>query len=449
MLLGAGAALAQEPLLPPDEICATTAMTAERQVDPLLLVRYLVAAGRIGDAALDANGDGDTLFAEKQLALVEPNFCQAAPGRRCTETEQSALEGLRLRLVEFAKAAGGPRYVMQRLRTPTAQERQAAEFLARRFEQSGQAFQAGELLDRTGRFVRVACQAPPPVAVAEGTAAVAPPQPHWVLNAKGVDGVRLTGEVDDLPKNRSKLGNVKPAELSISQDLQEDEKSYQVRAVAGYEFGIERGTSLQTSLIPFLLYERFFDGEIDQIDKLGLGIQEAITVNLADYAKNDFAVTPLYLTDSDLRSDVGLLKLRWTPTLAQSSSIPLGFKREFGPALLQLDLDALADIGRVFDPGDNADLDDEDDFFRLGGRFGLRLRGAPNHWFDQIELSITNKYLTNVGSEIEDLYRLDASLSYLFPDDDHYRLSFAYVNGRTDDTLELTEYWKTQFGVRF
>ena len=60
-----------------------------------------------------------------------------------------------------------------------------------------------------------------------------------------------------------------------------------------------------------------------------------------------------------------------------------------------------------------------------------------------------NRYLKDVDGNESDLYRLDLSLSYLFSQSENYRLSVSYVNGRTDDTLEETEYWKTQFGIRF
>jgi hypothetical protein len=445
---------AAEPVFPPDAICVDGNAPRERAVEPLQLTRWLIAAAKVSDAALDANGDGDTLLAEKQLALVQPDYC-AAPERRCSAEDRAALESLNQRLAQFAKQAGGPGYAMARRRRPTPPERIAQAALTERLEVPGQSFQAGEILDPAGRYVRVACLEPAAPQIAEGGVAESakpPPRPYWVLNPNGTGGFRLTGEIDDLPKTRAKLGSVRPAELSITSDLRNNLKTYQAKAVTGYEVVLQRGDALQTSLIPFMLYERLLDNDLDEadeIDKVGFGVQEAITVNLADYAKNEFAITPLYLTDSNFESDVGLLKLRWTPTMGQSTGMPVGFRRQFGPALVQFDLDALADIGRVFDPGDNVDLDDEDEFFRVGGRLGVQLRGAPGTYFDQIELLVSNKYLTNIDSDIEDLWRIDSSISYLFPDAEHYRLSFAYVTGRTDDTLQLTEYWKTQFGVRF
>ena len=129
--------------------------------------------------------------------------------------------------------------------------------------------------------------------------------------------------------------------------------------------------------------------------------------------------------------------------------MPIGFPKMFGPVSVQFSIDTLADIGRVFDDGGNSDLENESEFLRIGGRLGTQLRGGEDTWFRDIELDVSNRYLKSADGDIGDLYRLDVSISYLFSQAENYRLSFSYANGRTDDTLENTEYWKTQFGVRF
>lgn len=453
----AGASLPtdDQPLFPTEEICSAGAESEIRSLDPLRLVRWLIAISKIGDAALDANGDGDTLLSEKQLALVQPGYCTRDIGRACTAEDAETLERIQDRLVDFVDRAGGPDYVFERLRRPTIEERVDAGFLNPFYEVTGRRFQVAEVLDVRKRFVEIYCTASEPVApvsVADITApeiVEEPERPHWIFNPRDADGLRLTSEIDDLTKDRGKLGAVRPAELSITADLEDDETLYQVRAVVGYNFEVERSDLIFTSTIPFLLVERFFNGEENEIDKLGFGLQEAFNILQPDQSGSELAITPLYLTDSDFDSDIGVLKLRWTPTLAPDSSLPIGFPRTFGPLSLQLDVDALSDFGRVFDDGGNDDLEDEAEFFRIGGRLGLQLRGAEDTGFDHIELDISNRYLKDIDGDNSDLYRLDVSISYLFSQSENYRLSISYANGRTDDTLEQTEYWKTQFGVRF
>jgi hypothetical protein len=444
-----------EPLFPADQICIQGASTDPWTLDPFRLIRWLVAVSDIGDAALDANGDGDTLLSEKQLALVQQDYCTEGIGRACTADEAETLTRIQDRLSDFVDRAGGANYVFERMRRPTIDERLESEFLNPFFEVTGRRFQVAEVLDVEQRFVAVYCTAPEPeepslvADVAAPEIVEEPEKPLWIFNPRDADGLRLTSEIDDLTKDRNKLAAVRPAELSITADVDEGETLYQVKAVAGYNFEMERSDLIFTSTIPFVLFERFFNGEENKIDKLGLGIQEAFSVIQPDRSGAEVAITPLYLTDSDFKSDIGVLKLRWTPTLAPDSTLPIGFSKELGPIAIQLDVDALADFGRVFDNGGDPDLSDESEFFRIGGRLGLQFRGSKESGFDHIAFDVSNRYLKDIDGDDSDLYRLDLSLSYLFSQAENYRLSVSYANGRTDDTLEQTEYWKTQFGIRF
>lgn len=447
-----------EPLFPADEICSPGTDLDHRTVEPLRLLRWLIAVSDLSDAALDADRNGDTLLAEKQLALVQPGFCTADPRRSCTVEDSETLERIQERLGDFVNRAGGPDYVFERLRRPSIEERFEAPFLNPFYEVPGRQFQVAEVLDITGRFVQIYCttpkeeeeEEPAPVVDSGGAEIVeAPEKPSWIFNPREADGLRLTSEIDDLTKDRNKLSAVRPAEFSITADLDEDETLYQVDAVVGYNFEVERSDLVFTSTIPFFLFERFFDGSSNEIDKLGFGVQEAFSFLKPDGSGSGFAVTPLYLTDSDFSTDIGVLKFRWTPTLPSDSAWPIGFPRTYGPLSVQIDIDALSDIGRVFDDGGNSDLIEEARFFRVGGRLGFKFRGAEKTRFNDIELAISNRYLKDIDDGVGDLYRLDASISYLFSEAENYRLSFSYANGRTDDTLEQTEYWKTQFGIRF
>ncbi len=445
-----------EPLFPAGQICGPSAELEPRTVSPLRLLRWLIAVSDISDAALDADRNGDTLLGEKQLALVQPDFCTADVRRSCTEEDATTLERIQKRLADFVDRAGGPDYVFERLRRPTIKERTEASFLNPFYEVPGRQFQVAEVLDITGRFVQIYCTSPKPEEEPLPVADIASPElveepekPYWIFNPRDADGLRLTSEIDDLTKDRNKLSAVRPAEFSITADLDNDETLYQVDAVLGYNFEVERSDLIFTSTVPFLLFERFFNGSENEIDKLGIGVQEALSFFKPDRSGSEFAVTPLFLTDSDLETQIGVLKLRWTPTLPTDSTLPIGFPKTYGPLSFQLDVDALTDFGRVFDDGGNDDLEDEAQFFRIGGRLGMKFRGAEGTGFDHIEFGISNRYLKNVDDNVGDLYRLDASLSYFFTQAENYRLSFSYANGRTDDTLEDTEYWQTQFGIRF
>ena len=424
LLTGAFAASAT-PIFPQDQLCPTVpaaldAAAAADRVAPQAIVTWLLDENPVRDSALDADGDGNTLIDEKIRALTEDGFCASTSS--CSPDDEAALAKARDHLRSFVDQGGGPGYVI---------------------EPAEQAIDLRDLLDPVGGTVRIRCVAlPEPSEQAE-----AGDQPYWREN--GESGFRLSGDIDNLSKNRGSLGAVKAAELSITSDLIEDETAYRVNAVAGYAFDIVGGNDIQTAIIPFIEAERVTSGDETQIDTLGAGIQQAATVNWPGKLISEFAVTPVYNTDSDFESQTGTLKFRWTPSFAPAAGFPLGFPAVYGPLELRLGLDLLADAGRVFDEGDQDNLDGEGNFFRLGNQASMQVRGAPSNLFRQFELQLANRYLYNVDTNFEHINQFDAALAYLFPGNENYQLSFAYSNGRDENSLELYEFWQTQFGVRF
>jgi hypothetical protein len=224
--------------------------------------------------------------------------------------------------------------------------------------------------------------------------------------------------------------------------------TYLIDAVAGYDFEFARGEQYDASLIPFILLNRLFNQTANEVNRLGAGLQLALEMQDSALGYGEVAATPQYVTDTNFRTKIGTLGFRWTPTLPQGASIPLGFFRPYGLVLGQLNFDALSDIGHVFDPGGNPDLLNKDEFFRFGGRLGIRIRGAKGTLLEQIELDVSNRYLYNLD-EPHHLNYFQTTLSYLFPNVDNYKLSFSYTEGRTGDTLTDVQYWSTQLGIRF
>jgi hypothetical protein len=403
----------------------------------------------VSDAALDTDRDGSTLLSEKQLALAHPDYC-AAVATGCTVADAAALRRLHDDLARFGATEGGQNYRFERLRRPSAEERQSAPFLDPALEAEGQEFQIGEVLDVERRFVEIACveQPPPapagPIALGSGREILG-----WRANPERRGGFRLTSQIDDLSRDRAQLGSVRPAQLSINANVEENKTSYQIAAVAGYDFELERAEDLRSSVIPFLQLERFFDGTTETIDKLGAGVQAVTTYGSETTGSDQIALTPVYLTDTGLDNRIATFKMRWTPTLSSAAPLPLGFDRTYGPVVVNLSFDGLSDAGRVLARTDDSPLDDQENFFRAGGRVGLRVRGARGTALRQFQLDLTNRSLVNIGAGPGLLNRFDATLSFLFPDSDNYQISFSYTVGRNDDTLERIEFWRTQLGIRF
>ena len=427
---------AAEPLFPQNLLCPAPQRSADASpevadvdtVAPQAIITWMLDENPVRDSALDADGDGNTLMDEKLLALADDEYC-VSTSTTCSAADEAALAKAREHLRAFTDQGGGPGYVIEPLN-------QAGDTLP---EGLGP-IDLHDLLDPIGRTVQIRCVALPEEVEGED-------EPYWQKNGDG--GFRLSGDIDNLSKNRGSLGAVKAAELSITSDLIEDQTAYRVNAVAGYAFDVSGGDDIRTSFIPFLEAERVTSGDETQIDTLGAGFQQAATVNWPGMLTSEFAVTPVYNTDSDFESQTGTLKFRWTPSLAPGARFPLGAPQAYGPVELRLGLDLLADAGRVFDEGDQDNLEGEGNFLRLGSQASMQARGAPSNFFRQFELQLANRYLYNVDTAFESINQFDAALAYLFPGNENYQLSFAYSNGRDENSLELYEFWQTQFGIRF
>ena len=426
---------AATPLFPQARLCPDIEKEALSQdrVTPKDLVASLLDQHVVRDGILDANGDGNTAFAEKVRALTEDDYCTSI-ATTCSDDDKATLKEAQDQLKAFAASKGKPGYAIERL-----------DGDGNVLTHDAGAITPADLLDPTNQTLAILC-----VAVdADEQAAADAETPFWHGNGEKKGGFRLAGDIDNLSKSRGSIGAVKAAQLSITSDLIEDETAYRVNAVLGYDFEVVGGDDVTMSFIPFIEAERVTSGSETQIDTLGAGFQQAATVQWPGSLISQFAVTPVYRTDSDFDSHTGTLKFRWTPSLAPTAGFPLGFSSEFGPIELRFGLDFLADAGRVFDEGDSNNLEGEGTFLRLGNQASMQIRGAPDTLIRPFELQLHNRYLHNVDTDFSDINQFDAALAYIFPGSENYQLSFAYSNGRDENSLELYEFWQTQFGIRF
>jgi hypothetical protein len=124
MAVPASARAAGEDDPPQAAVCVPQGDSGERVVDPLRLVAWAIRTSDLSDHALDTNGDGDTLLAEKQLALTDPAYCRD-PERRCDASDAAAQERIHQRLAAFVRAVDG-NYRFERIRRPDQLERDRA-----------------------------------------------------------------------------------------------------------------------------------------------------------------------------------------------------------------------------------------------------------------------------------------------------------------------------------
>ncbi len=440
------------PLIPQEQLCPAVPITIKDagdsntpapsgtnpaadayNVSTTALITSLLSINTVRDTALDANGDGNTLIDEKIQALTNGDYCRSV-SKGCSAEDETALAKARATLQAFAAEDGGPGYTIRHRDQPNQDAAAAKPTVT-----------PSDLLLDDGRTLQIFCVALPATPVEQDVAE----EGYWHLDKGDKTGFRLVGDISDLSKGRQSLGSIKPAQLSITGDLIEDETDYKVEIVTGYAFDITGGSEIDSSLIPFLEAQRVTSGDEIEIDTLGAGFQVASTVDWPGSLRSVFSVSPVYQTDSDFESEIGTLKFSWTPTLAKGAALPLGFPRVYGPVEVSFGLDFLADAGRVFDEGDQDNLDGEGTFLRFGNTASMQLRGAESTLIRPFELHIANRYLYNVGAQFDNINQFDAALAYIFPQNENYLISVAYSNGRDENSLELYEYWQTQFGIKF
>jgi hypothetical protein len=165
--------------------------------------------------------------------------------------------------------------------------------------------------------------------------------------------------------------------------------------------------------------------------------------------RDELAVSPYYLTDTKGYRQILTTQVRFTPSLPERYGVPIGWSRTFGPLLWQIDLDGLVEAGHVFRARDTAGPLEAGDFLRTGGTLSLSVQGARGTLLERLNLDLANKYLYGLTGPLKHFNRFDATLSYLLPGSDRYRLGVSYTIGGADDTLQYQDYWSTVLGVRF
>jgi hypothetical protein len=432
---------------PKAAICVPEEDSSGRVVDPLRLVRWALTTSNLSDQALDTNGDGDTLLSEKQLALADPAYCEHLE-KHCDSADAVAQRQIHQRLATFVHAESVD-YRFERIRRPDPAERDSAPYLNEEFEDPGSSFQVGETLAVPARYVRVVCLDRPPAAVAEQEGAPAASDGAAPGRLPIRTGFRLTGKLADLGRDRSKLRAIAPAEFSISGDLKQNQTTYLVNLFAGYEIDLGQDDRSNFSAIPFFQFERRFNRSETDIDKIGGGSKFLMTTVSENLGRTQLALSPFYLTDTKGDRQIFTAQFRGSPSLPERYGVPIGYAKEFAGLLWELDVDGLAETGHVFRARDTSGPLATGDFLRTGSRLSLRLQGSKGTLLEQFDLDLAYKYLYGITGPLEHFHRFDATLSYLLPGSERYRLAFNYTVGRADDTLQYQDFWSTVLGVRF
>lgn len=260
-------------------------------------------------------------------------------------------------------------------------------------------------------------------------------------------GVRVSLNRDDLGTSRDELRGIVPAKFSVTSDLKNDGWTWAVEGYAGYRYNWENDNSFG-DLIPFVhVVEKTSNKSGDNIDKLGVGI-DTIFYRLAF---GDVQGGVEYLTDSETDLDILAGQLFWFPAFPGWSKGYINQFDEIGDTGVELKIRPRLTLhgGSVFDRGSNEEIASNSDYLRGGPGVRVQFRGTDGSSFEDFEFSTDAKYLFGIAGDTDDYYRIESSLNYFFPGQDHFSLGLSYTYGYQDETLEKEDLIEAVLGARF
>ena len=329
-------------------------------------------------------------------------------------------------------------------------------------------FTLGEFFSQTPEYVRVSCL----------TKAEEPPAKPSVWRTVA-DYVRVRGTVEDLRISRNDAAafqRTRFATVGITDKKHEAGPTFEISGAIGIanighiskttieedETGsqrIEPGTMTSWSALPFLQYERRYtsgDGRNDSgVYNVGIGALAAATFLFGDVGgegrrrdlfAHDLTVYPLFTKDPNKNSELLSIKAVYELTP------PWPYFRAYsklGPFEARAFMQLRGSLGEVLRDGSNNDLDDQNEFARFGGRVGLSLIGDDKLIPSNFVLSAWYQYLDVLKGKFGHIERFEATLDFVFPEQELFSLELKYLDGRVEETLEKETLWHVGVGVRF
>lgn len=419
--------------LPTKKIC-TAAPNGQSYVDRAKLMNWAVTHawdGRvIPQDVWDLNGDGDLLYEEKLAVLSELGVAQICASGKCTEGDPDAIDLMKYSfLVAFDPETQDRYLVVTSKDLPDESWRDSEADLRIVF-------------DYKNVDLRIKClkKFEPEVAV-----------PDVELPPEGADrpnnsGMRVALNRDDLGSERDDLRAIEPAKFSVTSDLENDGWTWAVEGYAGYRHEWE-GSSSFGDLIPFVhVVEKSSDDAKDNIDKLGIGLDTVFYHMVIGDVQGGIE----YLTDSKTNLDILAGQLFWFP--------PFGIKARYinryndiGDTGVELKIRPRVSLhgGSIFDRGSVEEIPSNSDYLRGGPGVRIQFRGTEGGSFEDFEFNTDAKYLFGIAGDTKDYYRIESSLNYFFPGQDHFSLGLSYTYGYQDETLEKEDLIEAVLGARF
>jgi hypothetical protein len=174
------------------------------------------------------------------------------------------------------------------------------------------------------------------------------------------------------------------------------------------------------------------------------------------YGLHQFILKPQFIAGTTMRSELASLQAIYTPWIDAGAVAPLQPLNTVVPLYSgdqfqitgQLLFDLRADFGAYAKRGDQAFIASNQDFVRVGSRFGYALV-VNSSLLPSFALSVTHTELYGPIGAYRHLGFFDALLSIYLDPKKNYSLSVEYTNGRDENTYIVTEAYKAGIAAHF
>lgn len=167
----------------------------------------------------------------------------------------------------------------------------------------------------------------------------------------------------------------------------------------------------------------------------------------------EIALTPLGIFDLEENSRQGRVELRGAPILNLGPYVGLNrFPDRKTNFNFKFDAIGLVDASRVFEAGDNSDLEDDDNFMSVGAEVGLTWRTGFEVPFADVstsgvELDVRYRYLNLPFGPQDSINRFTSSVKV--PLTERIALGFEYVDGNNLRTFQTENRWGFNASVKY